>query len=96
MADLPGARLRLYKPAFDSTGVECFGHMIVKVGRRQEKHWGIIFRCMTTRVVHLDLLRNIDLDAYQMALRRFFAKRGTPAELWSDKGTNFKGIEQEL
>ncbi|KAL1266975.1 hypothetical protein QQF64_002650 [Cirrhinus molitorella] len=33
MADLPLARLRLYKPAFYSTGVDCFGPFLVKIGR---------------------------------------------------------------
>lgn len=81
MADFPDARLRLHKPAFYSTGVDCFGPMMVKVGRRQEKRWGIIFNCLTIRAVYLDLLRNMDSDAYLMALRRFIARRGTPAEL---------------
>ncbi|KAJ8359096.1 hypothetical protein SKAU_G00156210 [Synaphobranchus kaupii] len=93
MADLPAARLRLHKPAFHSTGVDCFGPMLVKVGRRHEKRWGILFKCLTTRAVHLDLLSSMDADAYLMALRRFIARRGTPAEMWSDQGTNFKGGE---
>lgn len=96
MADLPAARLRLHKPAFYSTGVDCFGPIMVKAGRRQEKRWGIIFKCLTTRAVHLDLLKSMDSDAYLMALRRFVARRGSPAELWSDQGTNFKGAEREL
>ena len=96
MADLPTARLRLYKPAFYSTGVDCFGPMFIKVGRRRERRWGIIFKCLTTRAVHLDTLRSMDTDAYLMALRRFVARRGTPAELWSDQGTNFKGGDREL
>ncbi len=31
-----------------------------------------------------------------MALRRFIARRGTPAELWLDQGTNFRGGQSEL
>ncbi|XP_024117356.1 uncharacterized protein LOC112138924, partial [Oryzias melastigma] len=81
MADLPAAPLRPFKPAFYTTGVDCFGPMLVKVARLQEKHWGIIFKCLTTRVVHLDLLRSMDADTFLMALRRFIAKRGTPAEI---------------
>ncbi|XP_051809278.1 uncharacterized protein LOC127535407 [Acanthochromis polyacanthus] len=96
MADLPEARLRLFKPAFYSTGMDCFGPFEVKVGRRSEKRWGIIFKCLTTRAVHLDLLTSIDSDAFLMALRRFIARRGTPAELFSDQGTNFIGGEREL
>ncbi|KAK0155195.1 hypothetical protein N1851_002466 [Merluccius polli] len=37
MADLPLARLRLCKPPFYSTGVDCFGPYTVKIGRRAEK-----------------------------------------------------------
>lgn len=96
MADLPETRLRLFKPAFHLTGVDCFGPFEVRVGRCTEKRWGIIFKCLTVRAVHLDVLTSIDTDAFLLALRRFIARRGTPAELYSDQGTNFKGGEREL
>lgn len=96
MSDLPPARLRLFQPPFYSTGVDCFGPYLVKVGRRQEKRWGVIFKCLTTRAVHLDLLNSLDADAFLLALRRFIARRGTPCEILSDQGTNFKGAETEL
>lgn len=96
MADLPIARLRLYKPAFYSTGMDCFGPFVVKVGRRTEKRWGIIFKCLTTRCVHLEILTSMNADSFLMALRRFIARRGTPAELFSDQGTNFRGGEREI
>lgn len=96
MADLPEARLRLLKPPFFSTGMDCFGPFTVKVGRRLEKRWGIIFKCLTTRAVHLDILSGLDHDSFLMALRRFIARRGKPAELLSDQGTNFKGGEREI
>lgn len=95
MADLPAARLCLYKPAFYSTGMDCFGPFEVKLGRRVEKRWGII-KCLTVRAVHLDVLTSIDTDSFLMALRRFISRRGTPAELYLDQGTNFKGGEREL
>ncbi|XP_049326051.1 uncharacterized protein LOC111195703 [Astyanax mexicanus] len=96
MADLPSARLRLYKPPFWSTGVDCFGPYSAKIGRRLEKRWGVIFKCMTTSCVHLDLLESIDTDAFLMALRRFVARRGKPFEILSDRGTNFRGGAAEL
>ena len=37
MADLPPARLRIFRPPFFSTGVDCFGPYVIKVGRRNEK-----------------------------------------------------------
>ncbi len=96
MADLPPAHLRLHKPPFYSTGMDCFGPFQIKIGRRCEKRWGIIFKCLTTRCVHIDLLTSIDTDSFLMALRRFIARRGTPSELLSDRGTNFQGGEREL
>ncbi|CAL9703965.1 unnamed protein product [Knipowitschia caucasica] len=96
MADLPPARLRLFKPVFYSTGVDCFGPYTVKIGRRNEKRWGILFKCLTTRAVHLDLIPSIDTDAFLMALRRFIARRGKPKEILCDQGTNFRGGNREL
>ncbi|KAI4892801.1 hypothetical protein NFI96_002487 [Prochilodus magdalenae] len=96
MADLPSSSLRLHHPAFYSTGVDCFGPYLIKIGRRTEKRWGIIFKCLTTHGVYLDLLTSMDTDAFLMALRRFIARRGKPHELLSDQGTNFRGGSLEL
>ncbi|XP_065118880.2 uncharacterized protein [Paramisgurnus dabryanus] len=96
MADLPQARLRIHQPVFYSTGVDCFGPYTIKVGRRNEKRWGIIFKCMTSRAVHIDILTSMDTDSFLMALRRFIARRGKPFELLADQGTNFRGGEREL
>ncbi|KAL0186475.1 hypothetical protein M9458_018145, partial [Cirrhinus mrigala] len=75
MVDLPPPRLRLFKPAFYSTGMDCFGPFIVKLGRRTEKS------------PH----RIADLCG-----KRFIGRRGQPAELYSDQGTNFRGLDTEL
>ncbi|KAL0171405.1 hypothetical protein M9458_031716, partial [Cirrhinus mrigala] len=96
MADLPLTRQRYFRPAFYSTGMDCFGPSLVKIGKRNEKRWGIVFKCMTIRATHLDLLTSLDSDSFLMALRRFTARRGKPYELLCDQGTNFKGGEREL
>lgn len=96
MADLPQSRLCLHQPAFSSTGVDCFGPYQVNIGRRKEKRWGIIFKCMTTQAVYLDLLSGIDTDSFLMAFRRFSACRWKPFEVTSDQGTNFRGGERKL
>ncbi len=96
MADLPPERLRLLCPPFYSTGVDCFGPYLVKIGRRNEKRWGLIFKCLTTRAVHIELLNSMDAEAFLLALRRFIARRGRPKEIRSDCGTNFRGAEREL
>ncbi|XP_049330293.1 uncharacterized protein LOC125798980 [Astyanax mexicanus] len=96
MSDLPPERLRLLCPPFFSTGVDCFGPYLVKIGRRTEKRWGAIFKCLTTRAVHIELLSSMDADAFLLSLRRFIARRGRPKEILSDCGTNFRGADREL
>lgn len=96
MADLRPARLRLHQPVFFLTGIDCFAPMQVKVGRRSEKRWGLLFKCLTTRAVHTEVLSSINADSFLMALRRFISHRGKPAELLSDQGTNFRGGDREL
>lgn len=102
MADLPPYRLHVYKLPFYSTGVDSFSPFMVKIGRRTEKRWGIVYKCLvpvcvqTTRCVHLDLLESLDTDAFLLSLRRFIARYGTPFELLCDNGTNFVAGEREL
>lgn len=74
MADLPPARLRLSKPPFWSTGMDCFGPFTVTVGRRTEKRWGLLFKCLTTRCIHIEALNKLDADAFLMAYRRFVSR----------------------
>lgn len=54
MADLPSAHLEIHKPAFCSSSVDCFTPMAVTVVKCQGKRLGVIFKCLTTRAVHLD------------------------------------------
>ncbi len=96
MANLPPSSLRLFQPAFYSTGMDCFGPFAIKIGRRNEKRRGIIYKCLTTKALYIDLLSQADTDSFLMSLRRFIARRGKPHQLISDQGTNFKGGDHEL
>ena len=87
---------RLKKPPFYSVGVDCFGLLFVKTGCCQEKRWGILYKCMTTRCIHLDLLGSLDADAFLLYLRCFVPHWGKPLELLCDNDTNFTGWCQEL
>lgn len=73
MMVLPPPRLRLFKLAFYSAGMDYFGQLLIMVGRRNEKRWDLLFKCLTTRAVHLEILTSIDSDAILMALRGFIA-----------------------
>ncbi|XP_062557047.1 uncharacterized protein LOC134221896 [Armigeres subalbatus] len=91
MASLPKARLAAFVRPFSYVGVDFFGPFLVVIGRRHEKRWGVIVTCLTIRAIHLELATSCIL-----ALRNCFARRGTPIEIISDRGTNFVGANKEL
>jgi len=96
MADLPSSRLGYQQPPFTNTGVDYFGPMLIRHGRKKEKGYGVLFTCLTTRAVHLEIAHSLDTNSCLMAIRRVIAKRGKSANIWSDNGTNFVGAEREL
>ena len=96
MADLPTPRLGYSLPSFTHTGVDYFGPIYVKSGRKTEKRYGVLFTCMTSRAVHIEIVHSLETDAYIMAMQRMVSRRGRPAHIWSDNGTNFVGEEREI
>ena len=102
MADLPLERIDSRCHAFQNVGVDYFGPILIKQGRRTRrstgsaKRYGALFTCMTTRSVHLELAGDMSTDSFILALRRFRARRGNPKVIRSDNGTNFVGAEREL
>lgn len=52
--------------------------------------------CLTVKAAHLELVSDLTTEAFIAALRRFVARRGCPALIWSDHGSNFVGAKGEL
>lgn len=94
--DLPRARIDPFHRPFTNCGIDYFGPMMVKVGRRREKRWGALFTCLTSRAVHIELVASLSTDSAIMALRRMAARRGWPRIMYSDNATNFRGADKEL
>lgn len=100
MADLPPERLSSSAP-FTYVGLDVFGPWEVltrrtRGGAAQSKRWAILFTCMSTRAVHVEVIESMDTASCINALRRFFALRGPAKQLRSDRGTNFIGASSEL
>jgi hypothetical protein len=97
MANLPQQRLKPHSPPFHYTSCDYFGPLTVKVGRNKTtKHYGVIFTCLNTRAVHLEIATDCSAMEFIQTLRRFFSIRGHPAEILSDNGTQFVGALTEL
>ena len=96
MAAIPNARLGHRLRAFTYSGLDYFGPLYIKNGKRVEKRYVALFTCLTIRAVHLELANALTADSAIMALRRFSARRGSPRIIYSDNGLNFVKADEEL
>jgi hypothetical protein len=96
MANLPPCRVIAYEPPFTYVGANMFGPILVKQGRSTVKRWGCIFTCMCSRAIHLEVAPSLETDDFINVLRLFIARRGTPREIRTDCGTNFRGADSEF
>ncbi|XP_051806692.1 uncharacterized protein LOC127534752 [Acanthochromis polyacanthus] len=100
MSDLPQDRLSP-EPPFTHVGLDIFGPWTViarrtRGGHAENKRWAIMFTCLSTRAVHIEVIESMTTASFINALRRFAAIRGPVKTLRSDRGTNFIGACKEL
>ncbi|XP_054611777.1 uncharacterized protein LOC129169411 [Dunckerocampus dactyliophorus] len=100
MADLPAERLQM-DPPFSYVGLDTFGPWEVvtrrtRGGQASSKRWAVLFTCMSTRAIHVEVIETLSSSSFINALRRFFAIRGPAKQLRSDCRTNFIGASKEL
>jgi hypothetical protein len=86
-APLPEDRVKSSK-VFEVTGVDLAGPLFLKNGG---KAWVVLFTCAVFRGVHLELVTSLETDSFLLAFLRFVSRRGRPAIVYSDNGTNFVG-----
>lgn len=96
MGHLPSTRVTGDVPAFTNVGLDFFGPFHVVHGRKSERRYGVIFTCMASRAIHIELAHSLTTDSFINALRRFICRRGNVSSITSDNGTNFVGGNREL
>ncbi|XP_070403557.1 uncharacterized protein [Nothobranchius furzeri] len=98
MGDLPTERSGPAAP-FEFTSIDLFGPYQVRddIKRRVSmKVWGVVFCCMASRAIHVDIANSLSSESFLMTYQRFTAIRGHPKKIWSDPGTNFIGARPVL
>lgn len=95
MAELPKERVEASAP-FTYSGIDCFGPFTVKKARKEYKRYGLIFTCLCSRAVHIEMLEDLSTDSFINALRCFISLRGAVRQLRCDQGSNFVGARNEF
>ena len=100
MSGLPDDRVHP-TPPFTYIGVDTFGPWEIvsrrtRGGQANSKRWALMFTCLTTRVVHIEVIESLSSSSFINAFRRFTAIRGEVKVIRSDQGTNFVGATDDL
>jgi len=100
IAPLPSQRL-CRTPPFLECGMDVFGPFDIRQGRPTRKNpgtqkiWVLIFTCLYSRAIHMEILDTMSTPSFKMAFERFQATRGECNYLRSDNGSNFMGARNE-
>ncbi|XP_066585086.1 uncharacterized protein [Prorops nasuta] len=99
MGNLPASRVSV-GPPFTHTGIDFCGPFFIKEkkfrNRNRIKVYVCVFICMSVKAVHLEVVTEMTADAFLAALSRFSSRRGLPAHIYSDNGTNFVGANNKI
>lgn len=100
MSSLPEERVSP-GPPFTNVGVYVFGPWTIssrrtRGGLAESKRWAVIFTCMVTRAIHIEVAESLSTSSFVNALRRCMAIHGPVRLFRSDRGTNFVGACREL
>lgn len=76
MADLPTDRTET-APPFTNVGFDVFGPWTIQTrklrgGAVNSKRWGLVFTCLCSRAIHIEVLEAMDASAFICALCHFF------------------------
>jgi hypothetical protein len=67
-----------------------------KGGAANSKRWAVLFTCLSTRGVHIEVIEELSSSSFINAFKRFVAIRGPVKIVRSDRGTNFVGATENL
>ncbi len=95
MGDLLQDRMET-TPPFIYAGIDCFGPIYIKEGRKELKRYGLLLTRLCSRAIHLEMIDDMTTDSFINALRVFIAIRGNVRQLRCDQGSNIVGARREF
>lgn len=95
MANLPKECVEVSTP-FTYCSMDCFGPFVIKRYRKEHKRYGLLFTCLYSRALHLEMLEDLSTDSFINSLRCFISLRGAVRQLHCDQSRNFVGVSNAL
>jgi len=99
MGDLPPDRVN-QSNAFEKVAIDYAGPILIKAGKIRNstamKSYIALFKCMSTKAIHLELLTDLTTVAFIATFDRFTSRRGLPTDIYSDNATCFEGASNEF
>ena len=83
-----GDRVNFVKP-FNYTGIDYTAHFMVKFGENIVKMYLLLFTCLNTRAVHLDLVPSLNCEHFLLSFSKFCNLYTIPAKIFSDNASTF-------
>ena len=96
MADLPADRISVSHKPFAVCGLDYFVHINYVEGRSTKKAWGLLFTCMASRAVHVEIVTSLSLKDFLLAFSRFNNVRERVEVIYSDNGSTFQAASKAL
>ena len=96
MSDLPQSRTEAHTKPFYNCGMDYFGPLTFVEGRSHKKAWGLLFTCMSSRAIHVELVTSLSLSDFLLAFTRMCDLRGPVGNIYSDNGSTFQAASKKL
>ena len=95
MAELPFDRLQ-EEPPFTYCQVDLFGPFVICSKRKELKNYGVMFTCLCSHAIDIEVAHSLDTDSFLLVLRMFIGRRGNIRQMRFDNGNKFVGAVKEL
>ena len=76
MSEFPSDKLQ-ESPPFIYCSVNLFGPFTTKYYRKELKRYGVMFTCLCSRSIHIEVAQSLETDSFILSLRRFIGREVT-------------------
>ena len=77
-------------------GADLFGPFTISNKSKELKRYGVMFTCLSSHAIHLEIANSLETESFLVALRKFIGYRTNSWQMHSDNDSNFVGAIREL